>query len=283
MVTSASSNLYARLAVESFLLNTKLTHTDLFVLIDNDRVYDGPNDYRVNLLRPNNSQTFSQNLNLLISIAKQRDDDLVFLSNDVILTPGWLEPLIEDSAITIPTCNQTHKYSHNGLTLVEEMDIENFLGKYKELCEVVEYHKQTVVSEIFERFLMPFYAFRLPKAIYNEVGFFDENFINGGEDIDYRIRTLLKGFEVRYKTKSYLLHFNGKSTWRGNENSDEIQLRDKNYRKYFEDKWNSDLKGLLLTNEIPGLVLQKYNLLESSISFNDAIKLVWKLSNQLHQ
>lgn len=281
MTSSASSFNYTTPAIQSFFKNTVLGPRDTFILIDNDNVWSREYYAFVNLIHHEEPKTFSQNLNLLINIAHNNDQDLVFLSNDVIITPDWLFPLEKDDVITIPTCNQTHRYSHNGLTLVEEMNIEDYQGHYSELCEIVEYHKKEQTSDIFERFLMPFYLFRIPKNIYRTVGYFDENFINGGEDIDYRIRSLLSGFKVQYMTKSYVLHFNGKSTWRGQESQENIKQRDQIYRKYFEEKWGSDLKGLLLTNEIPAIVLKKHNLIDSNLTYNDVIKEVYRLSNKV--
>lgn len=282
MTTSASSSEYTIHAIQSFFRNTIFTSKDTFVLIDNDNVFPEDSYAFINLIKNHKPQTFSQNVNLLINIAHNNDQDLVFLSNDIVLTPNWLPPLmVSDSVLTVPTCNQTHLYQHKELNLTEEMNFEDYQGQYETLCEIVEHHKKEQTSDIFERFLMPFYVFRIPKNIYRTVGYFDENFINGGEDIDYRIRSLLSGFEVRYMTKSYVLHFNGKSTWRGHENQNTIKERDKKYREYFEQKWGADLKGLLLTHEVPGLVLEKYNLLNSTMSFNDAIKTVWKLSNKI--
>lgn len=185
IVTSASSSAYTELAINSFFKNTVLNSKDKVILIDNDSVWP-PTFALIECIKNPNPQSFSQNVNLLLNIANNNDLDLVFLSNDVILTPGWLHPLeLNSNILTIPTCNQTHKYSLNGFDAFEELNIENYLGHYEDLCRIVEHHRSEMFSPTFERGLMPFYAFRIPKEIYRTVGYFDENFINGGEDIDY--------------------------------------------------------------------------------------------------
>ena len=82
---------------------------------------------------------------------------------------------------------------------------------------------------------MPFFCFKIPYKILNEIGYFDKSFGKcGGEDIDYRIRCAIKGYDVNFLVHSYLLHFHGKSTWDGNETKDEIEERNKIYVNEFK-------------------------------------------------
>ena len=77
---------------------------------------------------------------------------------------------------------------------------------------------------------MPFYCFKIPYKILFDVGKFDTSFgKGGGEDIDYRIRCANKNFDVNFLTDSYLLHFQGKSTWDGVESPKETEKRNKIY------------------------------------------------------
>jgi hypothetical protein len=151
------------------------------------------------------------------------------------------------------------------------MSIDQFNNKFYHLSDIVRQHKQNNTSGFYERLLMPFYAFRLPYEIYSKVGLFDESFGNGGgEDVDYRIRTILLGFNVKYTTQSYLLHFHGKSTWDGGETSEETQQRNKLYFDKFIEKWGSDLTNLLLSGGDSMNVVKKYILSNETIT--DMIK-----------
>ena len=67
----------------------------------------------------------------------------------------------------------------------------------------------------------------------------------GGEDVDYRIRCAMKGYEVNFLLDSYLLHFHGKSTW-GVETIEQTEKRNKIYIKTFFDKWGSDMTQIFI-------------------------------------
>ena len=94
---------------------------------------------------------------------------------------------------------------------------------------------------------MPFYCFRVPLKILTDVGRFDETFgTAGGEDVDYRFRTWLAGYDVVYAKRSFLLHFMGKSTWRAGEAAAETQARNSYYRAAFQRKWGPRAASLFL-------------------------------------
>jgi GT2 family glycosyltransferase len=94
---------------------------------------------------------------------------------------------------------------------------------------------------------MPFYCFRLPRRVYATIGRFDEGFgRGGGEDVDYRVRAYLAGFETYLALESYILHFQGKSTWQGGETTPEQRARELEYRTHFRRKWGDELAAIFL-------------------------------------
>ena len=108
---------------------------------------------------------------------------------------------------------------------------------------------------------MPFYCFKIPYNILVEVGSFDTSFGNGGgEDVDYRIRATLKGFDVNFLIDSYLLHFHGKSTWDGPETKDQIEDRNKLYIDVFFKKWGNDMTQIFIQRKNFESILIKKNL-----------------------
>ena len=99
----------------------------------------------------------------------------------------------------------------------------------------------------FQGLLMPFYCFKVPYKILCEVGYFDKSFgIGGGEDIDYRIRCAIKGYEINFLLESYILHFHGKSTWDGAETKFQTEIRNEIYIKAFKKKWGSEMTQLFI-------------------------------------
>jgi hypothetical protein len=272
MITSKSSRYYTDLALSSFLKNTRLSANDEFVLIDNDSEDTYEYDNTIKNLIP---KSFAANCNQLIDLANGRN--LVLVSNDIIFTPDWNLPLTQySSALTLPSCNQTHLYTLGSLQLQPTMQLSSYENKSRELEQIAVYHRSQVFG-LFERLLMAFYAFSLPVSVYNRVGYFDENFgLGGGEDVDYRLRAVEQDIPVKYLSQSYLLHFSGKSTWDGPEKQREIEERNQKYFSKFADKWGEDLANLCLVGGNPGPVIEKYQLgnFISNRDFNKAFKVV---------
>lgn len=272
MISTKTSRQYTDLAVSSFLKSTKL-NGDEFYIIDNDN----ENNYRygIEIQTNENPKSFAANVNDIISRADGRD--VFILSNDVVFTPDWSEPLKQyPNVLLLPSCNQTHLYKSrdNLLELTYTMSLENF-SNWDSLVDCSIQHKNYVQPGFFERLLMGFYVFRIPANIYKRVGFFDEQFgIGGGEDVDYRLRTLCEGFQVKYHSQSYLLHFSGKSTWDGPEQVKETLERNRMYRENFSKKWGEDLANLCLVGGNPLPVIEKYQIetLVHNQEFNRAIK-----------
>ena len=275
MVTLKVTNEYANKAVDSFFKNTILNSDDKFVMVDNDGDFKSNwNNGRIsedNFILNDKLESFSYNMNILMRLAIKENKDLVFLSNDVIFTPNWSELLItDDMTLSIPSCNQTHN-----LGIPSSLSMDEFGDRYDILNQI----SLGVNNEMkyFQSMLMPFYVLRIPLKILKEVGEYDEMFVVGGEDIDYRLRCLIKGFNVTY-TPSFLLHFNGKSSWNGVETIEQTKERDYNYKIRFISKWGLDLKDICFINSDPMRVINKFNL-NDLISNGDYNNLILKVIN----
>lgn len=275
MVTLKVTNEYANKAVDSFFKNTILNSDDKFVMVDNDGDFKSNwNNGRIsedNFILNDKLESFSYNMNILMRLAIKENKDLVFLSNDVIFTPNWSELLItDDMTLSIPSCNQTHN-----LGIPSSLSMDEFGDRYDILNQI----SLGVNNEMkyFQSMLMPFYVLRIPLKILKEVGEYDEMFVVGGEDIDYRLRCLIKGFNVTY-TPSFLLHFNGKSSWNGVETIEQTKERDYNYKIRFISKWGLDLKDICFINSDPMRVINKFNL-DDIISNGDYNNLILKVIN----
>src|SRR5262249_28060797 len=96
----------------------------------------------------------------------------------------------------------------------------------------------------------PFFCVRIPHTVYSVVGDLDERFgPGGGEDKDYCIRALLAGFPVQHALMSYVLHFQGKSTWSGPETSAETAERNSGYIRAFCARWGEALTRLFVLQD----------------------------------
>ena len=107
---------------------------------------------------------------------------------------------------------------------------------------------------------MPFSCFKIPYKILCDVGHLDTSYgTAGGEDVDYRIRCAIKGYEIYFLIDSYLLHFHGKSTWEI-ETKDQKEKRNKIYREVFLKKWGSDLTQIFILRKDFSNILEEKGL-----------------------
>ena len=267
MVTVKNSNLYTDYAIESFFKHTKIDPDDDFFLIDNDgcEIKQLAKYNKIKIIKNNNPLNFAENVNQIIDIATKNKKDLIFLSNDIIFTENWINPLILNSKnISLPSNNQIFPYQSlcGNLKLKVTMNLKDFNKNYELLDNIVTTHKKKFnPNQKFQTLLMPFYCFKVPYNILVEVGHFDTSFGNGGgEDVDYRIRATLKGFDVNFLIDSYLLHFHGKSTWDGPETKSQTEDRNKLYIETFFKKWGDDITQIFILRRDFESILIKKNL-----------------------
>jgi len=247
MISTSHTENYTDLAIDSFFKNTKFESTDKFFLIDNDGKYQLKQHFdKVTLISNNQPKSFAANMNLVMKLAVIDGADFFGLNNDVVFTKDWNQTFRDRNSISVPLCNQKLTGQSGSLNINSVMDIEDFGGKESELnafARGIDPQKLTG-----DPGLIGFFTFCVPHEILSKVGFFDENFTNGAEDVDYSLRASQLGYEVAINATSFLLHFCGKSTWRGNENKEDTLNREKNYRDYFEKKWGKEAAEQLLVN-----------------------------------
>ena len=252
MVTLKSSHDYTNYAIDSFFKNTKLNNSDEFLLIDNDdcELNKLSNYKKIKIIKNKFPMSFAKNVNQSINYALKNKKDLIFLNNDIIFTKNWVQPLnLNSKSISIPVSNQMFSYESDcgNLKLKPTMNLKDFNENYVLLDEIVKKHiKKYKLQQKAQGLLMPFFCFKIPYQILNEVGNFDEIFIHGAEDVDYRIRCAKKGYEVYFILDSYLLHFHGKSSWDGVETNKQIEARNKLYTESFLKKWGKDLTQIFI-------------------------------------
>lgn len=281
VVTLKNSNFYTTYALESFFKSTKLENEDEFFLIDNDgcEVKKFSEYEKVKIIKNKRPLNFAENVNQIIEIAKKNKKNLIFLTNDIIFTKNWIEPLLKKSlSLSIPSNNQVFPYQSNcgNLKLKPTMNFNDFGEKYQLLEDIVSEHKKRFKpDQKFQTLLMPFYCFKIPYKILIDVGYFDTSFGNGGgEDVDYRIRCIAKNYEVNFLLDSYLLHFHGKSTWDGPETKHQTKERNEQYTENFLKKWGKDMTQIFILRKDFDGILKKRNLedLFKKGKFGDLIK-----------
>ena len=245
MTSTKSTEKYTDLALKSFFQNTQLRKQDKFFLIDNDGEYSfSENQEHITGIKNNAPKTFAENMNLVMKLALVDGVDFFGLSNDVVFTENWNQNFNSRSTVLVPLCNQRLVGEYGNLKIESGMDLEDIEGKENELNEFVK--TLNVQPDQINKSMIGFYCFYIPHEILSTVGLLDENFENGGEDVDYRLRVEQLEMNVDVNCSSYLIHFQGKSTWRSGEAKEKTLTREKKYRKYFEKKWGKEVATKLL-------------------------------------
>lgn len=249
-VSSKATEQYSRLALYSFFLNTKLKPDDIFVFVNNDGTNAFRDEYPIDIYINNkNPKSWATNFNKGLRIAKKFKKHFVVITNDIIFTNNWFEPLKQrDDAILIPACNINYLYNSPEFKTSPCMQLEEYVGKEKYLENIVTFHQNHFkFDDLQERIFMQMYLGRIPYQVHEEIGYFDYTFSNcGGEDMDYRIRCAIKGYKTMIANHSLTLHFHGKSSWDGDESTEQEKARRQQYLERGLKKWGEDLNEIFI-------------------------------------
>lgn len=169
--------------------------------------------------------------------ARARGELLALLNNDLVLTPGWLEPMLRayndlgDRAGVIGNVQvnmRTGAVDHAGIGI-------NFKGKPE--------HERGKLS-LWRRWLRPVRRVDaltgacviVSRKLWNEMGGFDEGYVNGGEDIDFCLRAAAAGRINAVALRSVVRHHVSSSPGR--------KLRDEANAYRLTRKWKDTLAQL---------------------------------------
>lgn len=285
MISTRASQEYTAHAFRTFMQHTPFVISDRFVMIDNDGdlQWDAPSsDERFTLVQNPAPESFAANANKIMAVAENEGADLYLLNNDLIFTNGWLEGLwLDTPQILSPLSNREVQYKSGSYQWRNHLTLAEYLGRERELSEVVEQHRNTVRG--YRSVLsLPFFCVKIPVAVFKSVGRFDERFgIGGGEDNDYCLRAWQAGFQVKYANNSFVLHFSGRSTWAGAESREATAQRVLTYRSAFEAKWGRSLTELLIDEN--NAVLRSDPRIADAVQRSDMRALIELLRSPPHQ
>ena len=154
-------------------------------------------------------------------------DYLFFLNNDVIMRPGWLEPLLNcferrsnlgaagplllypdrkkagfpgNPGIDDPSL---YGVQHCGVAFTPDLAMRHIHAYFPAAHPLVK--KRRSLQAITGA------AMFMPKKIFQETGGFHEGYINGFEDLDFCFQLRRKGFSVACEAKSVIFHLAGQT------------------------------------------------------------------------
>jgi GT2 family glycosyltransferase len=173
---------------------------------------------------------------------------IAFLNNDTVADPGWLRALRDgidlDAGIALVTSRIV--YLHDPAVVDSAGDgMLRWGGAYK------RHHGENtaLADESREVFGVSGAGCLMPKAVFDELGGFDEDFFASHEDVDLSYRARLRGYRCRYVSGALVRH-RGSATL-GNVSSFAVFQGQRN----LEWVYLKNTPGTLLWRTLPGHVL----------------------------
>lgn len=250
MLHVGASHAYTQSAVESFVRHTRLAPHDRWILIDNDGSWHGGAPAELEVVINTQPCSFAENANQARQWALHQHQSLCLLNNDLWFTPGWnLGFDATAGTIMIPNSNEYSSISIRGWCPVTGITLQE-AEPYQPLLEQVDlwHHGDGVAWD--QPLHMSFCAVYIPESVLEQVGEFDTGFVNGGEDVDYRLRAAEIGIRTCRLRHRFVLHFGGKSTWQVARDWQEIRQREQRITQRFRDRWGASATELFLRRHL---------------------------------
>jgi GT2 family glycosyltransferase len=209
------------------------------VLIANDASVDGTEKYLESLPSPYRvyhqtgcSHGFAKNNNWLAREAK--GDYLLFLNNDAFVKGDWLTPMLhvfeKYSSVgfvgNVQKLHGTQRYDHMGVVFSPLGNPRHYGQGFFHRPFKGEVRKWSAVTAA---------CCLIKRDLFNKQGGFDENFLNGCEDVDLCIRLNRAGYNHYVVHDSVIDHVKGATTGRKDRNEENFAL--------LMEKWGEDIRG----------------------------------------
>jgi len=203
-----------------------------------------------------------------LGAAEARGDILVFLNNDMAPVEGWLDALLdyltehgEVAAVGCKLLDSQGRIQHAGVVLCGDgLPRHAYRGFARD-------HPAVEQSRAVKAVTGACLAIRRPS--FEEVGGFDQAFLNGFEDIDLCLRLGERGYGVHYCHKSELHHFESSTR----TDDAESAARHEQNATLFLERWHQRVApDDLSTYLAAGLI---------SLDYSDVYPLSMKLSAEL--
>lgn len=225
---------YTRQCIASIRMYT--TRPYELVMVDNGSV-DGTRRFLASLdgarviLNPRN-YGFARGCNQGMKAA--RGDNLLFLNNDTVVTPNWLDNMLaclySDKTIGLvaPCSNKVGSGNQVEAPYSNMKEMIEFAGKFNR----PDHSRRKEHSGYW----LSGFCVLGRRCVFNRVGYWDERFRHGSwEDVDYSKRVTAAGYKL-YVAGDVFIHHYGSKSFKGNR-LDLGRVQKKNALE-FEKKWS---------------------------------------------
>lgn len=158
---------------------------------------------------------------------------IVFLNNDTRAHPGWLEPLVEaleDPSIWVVGSLLLYP---NGTVQHAGMAVRNNL-QWSHLYGQADPDSIPGIRTAKDLQAVTGACLAMRREDFTRLGGFDEEYVNGYEDVDLCMRVRKAGGRVRYEPRSVLTHYEGQTEGR-------FDAESKNIVRFY-GKWRRDMR-----------------------------------------
>lgn len=229
---------YSKQCVESLFIHTKFEDFEL-ILVDNGSI-DGTIEWIKEISKEHANIKYhinSQNMNFSFGCNQgskiAQGEYLLFLNNDTILTPGWLQPMLDcfSQDPMIGVVGNKHLFPNSDMIF----HCGGVVSNDKVLKHIyMGYNSKSSFANVDREYLYVTGACLITKKyIFNKIGGFDNEFINSCEDVDLCLKIKELGYKILYCSKSYIYHYGSISEGR-------FLSEGKNVKRLF-DRWNDRL------------------------------------------
>ncbi|UCH81556.1 MAG: glycosyltransferase [Nitrospiraceae bacterium] len=167
---------------------------------------------------------------------KAKGEYLLFLNNDTIPQPGWLESMVKVMKIQQDVAVVGSKLIYPDNTIQHAgvvFDISDSALHIAHLYKGFDRGRKEV-NHIREMNAVTAACMLVKKNFFITVGMFDEGFLNGYEDIDFCLRVREMGYKIIYTPESELYHYE--------ETTEGRLLYGARNSRHFLNKWKEKIK-----------------------------------------
>lgn len=221
------------------------------IVVDNNST-DGSAEYIKSLgkeivqIRNNKNLGFAKACNQGARVAK--GEYVLFLNNDTVVTKGWADVLVKelDADKTLAVVGSKLLYpdgtvQHAGVVF-DDRKWPHHIYK-KESADAAYVNKQRKFQALTGACML------VRKDMFDRVGGFDEQYVNGLEDLDLCLKIKELGFGILYCPESVVYHHESVSAGRSNFDEKNVKL----FYSRWKDKIEIDYKKYLNEDNMTGM------------------------------